>query len=195
MNFTFENKGFTLIELIVAITISLFIVLLVSYSLKFFVYGWNKSKEVFIVNQKYLFLNSLLTTEYNTIIPMNYNGKIFIKGDKNYFIFITDNSGTVYNGRNEVGYFFNKDEKKLKICFLSVNSSNNIVGEDILKEEGKCIDFDNIENFQLGYKTLESDDEEIEEIDGNVPVEIVANICFKVNNGVIDKKLEISCYE
>ena len=195
MNFTFKNRGFTLIELIIAITISLFIVLLVSYSLKFFVSSWNKSKEMFIVNQKYLFLNSLLTTEYNTIIPMRYNGRIFIKGDKSYFIFITDNSGTVYNGRNEVGYFFNEDEKKLKICFLSINSSSNIVEEDILKDEGKCIDFDNIENFKFSYKTLESGDEEAEEIDGNIPVEIVADIGFKVNNGVVNKKLEISCYE
>ncbi len=179
-----KNKGFTLIEVIVSITLCMVIVLIVSYSLKFFIGNYKKNKDFFLLNQKYLFLLNMLNIQYNNIVPFKFQGKYFIKGSNNYLVFLTSNSDTVYPGINEVGYFFNENKNILQICFTSVSKKDDIVDYEVLKQEGKCTEIDNIKDVVFKYLV---GDEYKDDVDGVFPLKI--NFSFKLAN--LNRKINI----
>ncbi len=170
-----SKKGFTLIEVVVSITLCLIIVLIVSYSLKFFIGNYNKNKNYYLLNQKYLFLNNMLNTQYKNVVPFKSRNKYFIKGNKNFLVFLTSNSATYYPGLNEVGYFYNEEKKKLNICFANITKSADIVDYEVLKDEGKCTEISDINKLKFKY-LLNVNDDFVNEIDGVYPIEINVNI-------------------
>jgi len=198
LNFISKNSGFTLIEVTVATTISLFVVLMVSITLNFFVNGWQKSREIFQINQKFFFIDSLINLEFNNFVPINYNGKLFIKGGIDYFAFITDETNSNPTGRNEVGYFFKSSKKVLLLCFKTIANEQDIVDYAILENEGSCVEIDDIDKAEFRYIVREPNNNQNSEkvdIDGELPISVALNIKFIVNDKLVEKEIKVSNYE
>jgi len=88
----------------------------------------------------------MINTQYKNIVPFKNSNTYFIKGEKNFLVFLTSNSSTVYPGLNEVGYFYNETENNLKLLVLddfltSLDMANRkIIAKYIL---------DNFEDYQI----------------------------------------------
>jgi hypothetical protein len=127
----------------------------------------------------------MINTQYKNIVPFKNSNKYFIKGEKNFLVFLTSNSSTVYPGLNEVGYFYNETENNLKICFSIISKKEDIVDYELLKEEGKCTTIDEINDIKFNY--LISENEFRDDIDGIFPIEI--NLEFKLSG--IEKEINV----
>ena len=146
LNTLSQNKGFTLIEILVTFVISLLIILGVSYSFKTILIGWNKTEKIYNDIQKYIYITGLLQKNLKKI---KFGGNYFFKGNENNLIFFTDESGLHMPGLFEFGYFF--ENKNLKICYMQIKNSEDIVDEYVLKGSSNCINFENLKEISFKY--------------------------------------------
>ena len=141
-----QNRGFTLIEILVTFVISLLIILGVSFSFKTILLGWNKTEKIYNDIQKYTYISRLMEKNFSKIKS---GGKFFFKGKENYVVFFTENSALHMPGLFEIGYYFGKNN--LNICYKQIKNYDDIVDEFVLKGSETCITFENIKNINFLY--------------------------------------------
>ncbi len=158
LNLLTQNKGFTLIEILVTFVISTLIIVGVSYSFKTIIIGWNKTEKIYYDLENYIFITNLMKKNLSKI---NSN---FFRGKNDYFVTTTNNSGLHLPGSYEIGYFFEKNT--LKVCYKQIKDVNDIVDEIVLKSGEDCIYFNNIKKikFIFGKKNKDNEIEYLNEI-------------------------------
>ena len=156
LNTLSQNRGFTLIEILVTFVISLLIILGASFSFKTIILGWNKTEKIYNDIQKYTYITRLLNKNLSSL---KFGGKYFFKGNENFVVFFTEKSGLHLPGLFEIGYYF--ENNNLNICYNEIKNNEDILDAFVLKGSSNCFSFENIKDFKLKFG-LKNEYQEIE---------------------------------
>ncbi len=173
-----NKKGFTLIELLVSFFISLLIILAITFSYRTIILGWNKTEKLYGDLQKYIYISGIIGKSLKKI---KFGGRFFFKGKKNSLIYFTEDNAMHIPGITELGFFYK--DNTLNVCYVIIQSYEDIVEPYVLKNTGKCFIFDNVTlKFSYGFY----EDENITFKDEIFTKPVFLKI--KIKSGMIDEE-------
>jgi prepilin-type N-terminal cleavage/methylation domain-containing protein len=177
-----NNNGFTLIELIIAITISLMIILGVSSIFKFVIISWNKTSSDLEALEKMSAIEHMLRTQFENFEPLkNERNRLFFYGNSEELSFATNNSGSYEEGLVFVNYAYNENDKILKICINTIKDYNDVKNVASEKEKLNCFEISNLNKCTRSYDLKNKNDEISDKMFYSIPNAIIVSMEIKIN--------------
>lgn len=147
-----RREGFTLLELIIAITILSLITMIIGSAFRLGIQAWGKGEHETGETQRLRVLSSLLSQQLKSSYPYempvedDIENAVMFKGEKDSIMFVTTVTDSSYGGFKWVRYEFKDGTLLYKEGLLPDKKI-----KDKIKEDAEIID-SNIEEFQLSYR-------------------------------------------
>ncbi len=108
MKINYKNAGFTLLEVVIAVTILTLITLIVGYSFRLGINAWEKGEQEAGWTQRFRVLSGLLSQQIKSAYPykmeIDDEKVILFKGESNSIVFVTTIAEKSYGGFKWVRY-------------------------------------------------------------------------------------------
>ncbi len=159
-------RGFTLIEVLIAITIGAMVIGIVAVAFSLTIQNWERAKTLSSYStEKFAnFFARQLMCLYNKPIPIHGRNRLIFQGEKSRLIFATTFSPIGISGNCKIiaKYQFIKDKHILQYeqialnqpTISAINMDNFLFSRSINKAENNLIttvSIDNIKDFSIGY--------------------------------------------
>ncbi len=181
-----NNKGFTLIEMLIALLISSFVILGVSMMFKFVAINWLSQVKRFLYTQETGMLSRVINTQFENIY--NINRRNFFMGDKSSFTFVTRDSGTFIPGITQVYYTF--QEGKFRSCFKSIGNLDELAENIDEFDEDSCFVLEDVKMAEFNFLLKRGEDYSwVEEARRRIPSAILMKVEIKKQDAVIKKDI------
>lgn len=199
-----RRDGFTLIELIISITILSFITVIIGSAFRLGIQAWERGEKETGDAQRLRGLSSLLSQQLKSLYPYmiktedNDEDVVAFKGEPDSITFVTTITDTSYGGLKWVQYIFRDGVLLYKEGLLPDKKFEEHIKD---KDKEEIVD-SNIDNFQFSY--LAPDDDEWTESwddEEEVPVSVRVNIAdfqpfvIKIPVTVYGEKDDASVFE
>ncbi len=164
-----DSKAFTLIEVLIAITIGSMVIGIVAMAFSLSVRNWERAKSSdspYTSSEELInFMEKQLLHIFKKTVQLGEENKLFFSGEKNKLIFITDYSplGISGNCKVVVKYQYDKNDKKLYYSQIIYSKSPNLLDqirsfitlkpEDLSQYPFVTSTAISINNFSITYKS------------------------------------------
>lgn len=125
LNYPDTDQGFTLLEMMISMTIIALIMLIVYASLRIGIKAWEKGENKMLNSQQYRIVLNLIQSQLRSFYPGKKGNTVFFKGDDNYLEFFSGISMVPGNdyGIVHVRYQVSENSKGKKLAFYEKNVS------------------------------------------------------------------------
>ncbi len=167
-----KNNGFTLLEVIISITLTAIIVTMLSVSLRTGIRSYTKGKETNLKNLKIASLENLLGRQLRAASGIELNEFLFFKGDEQNIAFVTPFApfGSSRQGILKVCYVY--DESSQSVIYMQhlITKQNDIneecagnfdVGEGITENGWEYSVLNGVKSFRLFYLAVPTSENEV----------------------------------
>lgn len=178
-----RNKGFTLIELVIAMLLGTFVILGVSVMFRFVSVNWLSQIRGYFGQEDLTLLDNLINTQFEGLLTDHAHR---ISGDEKRLDFFTRKSGTFIPSYVHVLYELSDD--KLKICFKPISVSTMIPPERTEYTEDDCTFLEKVSDVTFSYLLRERDVAKwYNTVKGATPMALSLEVVFKSNDENITK--------